>query len=82
MPSLHFTYALYKEHETTIVNGYKQITAKNGKYIINPGLDLQKMELRLSKFFEFWLPDWKGLVGKTPTSDQFSEHLNGGDIFM
>lgn len=82
MPSLHFTYALYKEHENTIIGGYKQISSKNGKYIINPSLDLPKMERRLKQFFEYWLPEWKGLVGVKPTSDQFSECLNGGDIFV
>lgn len=82
IPSLHFAYALYKEHEQTIVDGHKQVSSTVGNYIINPGLDLKKMEIRLKHFFEFWIPQWKGMVGQTPTSDEFSELLTSGDIFV
>lgn len=82
IPSLHFAYALYKEHEQTIVDGHKQVSSTVGNYIINPGLDLKKMEIRLKHFFEFWIPQWQGMVGQTPTSDEFSELLTSSDIFV
>lgn len=82
MPSLHFTYALFKEHEDSIVNGVKVgVDSKKGKYIINPGLDLKKMEIRLHSFFKYWTPHWNGLVGTIPSCEQFEELLLSSDIF-
>lgn len=82
MPSLHFTYALFKEHENSIVDGVKiNIDSKKGKYIINPSLDLKRMETRLHSFFKYWTPNWSGLVGVTPTSEEFEEMLVNSDIF-
>lgn len=82
MPSFHFTYALFKEYEDSIVDGYKQISCENGRYIVNPGLNLPQMEVRLKQFFEYWLPDWEGAVGVQPTPDEFEKYLTAGDIFM
>lgn len=82
MPSLHFAYALYKEHESTIKNGYKEVPSINGAFIINPGLDLKKMEKRLSDFFKYWIPDWSGIIGEKPTSEEFTGFLTEKDIFV
>lgn len=83
MPSLHFAYGLYKEHEKSIKNGYKLIkTANNGKYIINPGLDLLDMEKRLCLFFKYWTSNWSGIVGKAPTAEEFKSVLTESDIFL
>lgn len=83
MPSLHFTYALYKEHEHTIKNGYKVFESSlNGKYIINPGLNLPQMEMRLTKFFNYWKCNWKGIAGATPTPKEFEDMLTSTDIFL
>lgn len=82
MPSVHFTYALFKEHEDSIVDGVKtNVDYRKGKYIINPGLDLKRMEARLHGFFKYWIPDWNGLVGVTPSCEQFEEMLLNSDIF-
>lgn len=82
MPSFHFTYALFKEHENSIVNGVKtNINPKNGSYIVNPNNDLKQMELRLKSFFDYWAPEWKGVVGKCPTSEEFAQCLTGCDVF-
>lgn len=82
MPSLHFTYALFKEHENSIKNGIiTGIDSKKGSFIINPELDLQKMQIRLSNFFNYWKPDWQGLVGETPSGDRFKELLTKANIF-
>lgn len=82
MPSLHFTYALYKEHENTIYNGLKHVQAEKGSYIINPSLDLKKMEKRLCEFFNYWIPNWVGKAGETPSADVFLEYLTDMDIFV
>lgn len=80
--SLHLLYALYKAHKDTIVDGYKIISDPcNGKFILNPGLDLQLMEKRLNNFFKYWLPEWNGIVGETPTSKEFIEALTSAGIF-
>ncbi|KAF5304771.1 hypothetical protein FQA39_LY09548 [Lamprigera yunnana] len=83
MPSLHFTYALFKEYESTIVKGnVTNISSKNGTYLINPGLDLKNMENRLKNFVNYWMPDWNGMVGITPSEEDFKNLLNNGDIFI
>lgn len=82
MPSLHFTYALYKEHENSIINGIKTgVDPKKGTYIINPDLSLQKMQIRLSNFYNYWKPEWQGLVGETPSGENFKELLTKANIF-
>lgn len=76
MPSLQFTYALYKEHESTIKNGVKTgLDAKNGAYIIDPEQNLTNMQARLLKFLKYWTK-WDGLAGVAPTSSQFEEMLS------
>ncbi|KRT84740.1 Peptidase, partial [Oryctes borbonicus] len=82
MPSLHFTYALFKEHEDSIVDGVKVgVDCQKGNYIINPGLDLKRMEARLQNFFNYWTPNWNGLVGVKPSREEFEELLLNCDIF-
>lgn len=81
MPSLPFTYALFKEHKDTIVDGMKIITdPENGAYILNPDSDLKQMEVRMKSFFQYYWPEWKGYVGMKPTSEQFEELLTTSGI--
>ncbi|XP_025833469.1 separin [Agrilus planipennis] len=84
MPSFHFTYGLFKEHEDSIINGFKRnISCDKGTYVINPGLDLKKMEVRLTNYFKYWTPQWKtGIVGRAPSATEFEELLTSNDIFV
>lgn len=82
MPSLYLTYALFKEHESTILDGNKIIsTPEKGAFILNPDKDLKHMEVRMNSFIKYWKPDWKGLIGVSPTTEQFKELLTSSDIF-
>ncbi|XP_044746483.1 separin [Coccinella septempunctata] len=81
MSSLHLLYAMYKAHEDSIIGGYKIISSCNGNFILNPGLDLQLMEKRLKTFFDYWLPEWNGMAGKTPSSKEFLDALTATEIF-
>lgn len=81
MPSLKFTYALFKEHENTIEKGLKVgINYKNGGYIINPDSDLAGLQTRLHSFMNYWT-DWNGLVGTKPSETEFEDFLKTRDIF-
>lgn len=83
MPSLHIAYALFKEHESTIVDGAKVIAdSRKGAYLINPGQDLPVMEKRLDSFISYWCPEWKGLAGVTPSAQEFQDLLTACNIFM
>lgn len=83
MPSLHFSYALFKEYEDSIVDGWKiNSNPKNGSYVINPSLDLKEMEIRLCSFFKYWLPNWSGLIGAAPSEMEFRNMLSTSDIFV
>lgn len=80
MPSLKFTYALFKEHENTIEKGIKVgINYKNGGYIINPNSDLKSMQIRLHSFIKYWT-DWNGVAGTKPSEAEFEEMLTKRDI--
>lgn len=82
MPCLHFTYALFKEHQDSIVDGLKIIkNSLNGAYIINPDSDLKQMEVRMNNFFKYNWPEWNSLVGIKPTSEQFAQLLTNSEIF-
>lgn len=82
MPSLHLTYALFKEHEHSIVDGMKTgINSNNGKFILNPGLDLKMMETRIGSFYNYWKPNWEGIKGVTPSETDFERMLTSCDIF-
>ncbi|CAG9858525.1 unnamed protein product [Phyllotreta striolata] len=82
VPSLHFLYCLYKEHESDIIGGYRIINNyDNGSYVVNPGLDLKKMENRMMSFFNYWTPKWKGVVGVEPKKEEFLDFLTNSSIF-
>lgn len=83
-PSLHVAYALFKEHESTIVNGCKVIkrTSGMGTCIVNPAGNLAKMEKRMRLFIEYWLPDWKALYHEEPKEEVFEDALVSHDILM
>ncbi|XP_044743417.1 separin [Chrysoperla carnea] len=81
LPSIHYVYALYAEHKENIINGLvTNISPSKGAYVINPGKDLPEMELRMSKFFKYWTPDWQGNIGDIE-SDTYKQLLINSDIF-
>ncbi|XP_014476012.1 PREDICTED: separin [Dinoponera quadriceps] len=82
-PSLHIAYALFKEHENTIVDGCKIIQAKEdmGICIVNPSGNLHKMEKRLKLFINFWLPQWKSYYTE-PNEEMFEDALVNHDVLM
>lgn len=83
MPSLHFTYGLFKEHEKSIIDGFKVIKSSvDIKYIINPDLNLETMQKRLKTFLNYWMPNWSGLAGVKPTPEEFESNLTKSDVFV
>lgn len=83
-PSLHVAYALFKEHEDTIVDGCKVIKAREdmGICIVNPSGDLDKMEKRMKLFIDFWLSQWKSCYNIRPSEEMFEDALIDHDILM
>ncbi|KAG5897816.1 hypothetical protein JTB14_011816 [Gonioctena quinquepunctata] len=82
LPSLHFVYCLFKEHENDIVDGHKVITCYDkGAYIVNPDMDLRSMETRMMNFLNYWTPSWTGTSGYQPSKEEFFELLTSSDIF-
>ncbi|XP_076756318.1 extra spindle pole bodies like 1, separase [Xylocopa sonorina] len=83
-PSLHITYALFKEHENTMENGCKIIKVKNdmGMCIVNPSGDLPRMEKRMRLFIEYWLPRWRSCYNIEPQEELFEDALINRDILM
>ncbi|KAL6436522.1 hypothetical protein ACFW04_004774 [Cataglyphis niger] len=82
-PSLHVAYALFKEHEDTIIEGCKIIKAKEdmGICMVNPSGNLNKMEKRIKLFMDFWLPEWK-TYNTEPSEEIFEDALINHDILM
>lgn len=83
-PSLHIAYALFKEHEHTIVEGCKIIKAKDnmGICIVNPSGNLHKMEKRMKLFINFWLPQWRSCYNTEPSEEMFEDALVNHDVLM
>ncbi|XP_015599938.1 separin [Cephus cinctus] len=83
-PSFHISYALFKEHESSIIKGCKIIKSNNdvGSFIVNPSNNLPKMEQRMKLFIDYWLPGWKGLYGEKPDEETFENALVNHDILM
>lgn len=82
-PSLHVAYALFKEHEDTIIEGCKIIKATEdmGICMVNPSGNLNKMEKRIKLFMDFWLPEWK-TYNTEPSEEIFEDALINHDILM
>ncbi|XP_026674527.1 separin [Ceratina calcarata] len=83
-PSVHIAYALFKEHESTMENGFKVIKEKDnmGTWIINPSGNLDKMGERMSAFAKCWLPKWKMICDVKPNGDAFENALINRDILI
>ena len=83
-PSLHILYALYKQHKDTIKDGYKIIHKSEnlGTFIVNPSLDLTKMEVRMRAFIDYWLPKWEGVYGIKPDLELFKNALTKFQVLM
>ncbi|XP_050353492.1 uncharacterized protein LOC126775525 [Nymphalis io] len=80
--NIHFLYMLYKVHEDRIVDGYFKANADVGRYIINPEKNLERMELRMSSFVQYWCPSWSGHVGHAPPPERFVRDLADADVFL
>lgn len=83
-PCLHMAYAMFKEHENTIKEGFKivKLEQNGGTFIINPSDNLPKMEKRLKLFLNYWLPAWKGIYRRTPAAEEFSSALVDHNLLM
>ncbi|XP_023932178.1 separin-like [Lingula anatina] len=82
LPSLHllgaFLSSIESNKESVLNEG---IDPEKTYYILNPGNDLPHTQ----KHFEDWFEGektWRGVVGKTPTSDQYKEALTKPDLFI
>ncbi|XP_077295505.1 extra spindle pole bodies like 1, separase [Arctopsyche grandis] len=82
MECLSVTYALYKEHETNIKNGYFQLKPASGRFLINPGGDLLRMEKRMASFMDYWCPRWEGEKNTLTKSELYEKYLQDSDIFL
>lgn len=83
-PSFHVAYAMFKEHQDTIVKGCKIVknTKEFGTFIVNPARNLDKMEKRMKLFFDYWLPHWEGNYGTVPDKTIFENILVNKDVLM
>lgn len=83
LPSIRFTYALFKEYKSQIVDGLiTKTNSSNGAYVVNPSDNLEKMEKRLRLFYDYWLPNWRGIIGTETDSEQFKNLLTTSDVFV
>lgn len=46
-----------------------------GFYIVNPDKDLDDTEKKLVNFLEKRIPEWKGVVGQPPSTEEFAAAL-------
>ncbi|THK33172.1 separin isoform X1 [Diachasma alloeum] len=87
-PSLHVAYAMFKEHEESIVEGCKVmvINEESGMGIVNPSNNLPKMEKRLRIFMDYWLPKWRTIYNALPEEEglanAFVDALVNHEIMM
>ncbi|RVE40392.1 hypothetical protein evm_014958 [Chilo suppressalis] len=82
MENIHFTYYLYKMHETRIQDGYFTARAEVGRYVINPEKNLDRMERRMNSFVRYWCDKWEGHVGTAPDPAKFLTYLTDADVFL
>ena len=78
MPSLLVTSSHCKSYIDEVVNG---ISIDKCSYILNPKDDLKRTEDKFSDWFQSQ-PGWEGVVGKAPTSEQFSNAISQNDLFI
>ncbi|XP_043273474.1 separin [Venturia canescens] len=83
-PSFHIAYAMFKEHEDTIVKGCKIVKNNKelGTFIVNPARNLERLEKRMKLFINYWLPNWKGKYGMEPEENIFENILVNKDVLM
>uniref|UniRef100_A0A1A9V1T3 separase n=1 Tax=Glossina austeni TaxID=7395 RepID=A0A1A9V1T3_GLOAU len=66
--SFQSLWRLYYLHRKNMEHGYLKVSITDDK-------NLSKMELRMSTFFDYWLPHWKKIVARKPTNDEFFKDL-------
>nr|CAI5833493.1 unnamed protein product [Callosobruchus analis] len=79
VPSFRFAYNLYKAHKA---DKYFIVFYLKGSYIINPDKDLDNMEIRITTFLNYWLPNWTGISGRQPEPEEFLKNLTSADVFL
>ncbi|XP_061395336.1 uncharacterized protein LOC133330955 [Musca vetustissima] len=67
--SIQCLWRLYKYYKKDLRNGYLNVNITTGGCVINPDQNLNKMELRMRSFFEYWMPHWSMMVGQRPTQE-------------
>lgn len=71
---------LWEHHHTSFDNsGHVLASTKNCQGVVNPDKNLQSMEDRMKKFFNYWLPLWKVHYSSKP--EAFHEMLSQCDVF-
>ncbi|KAL9913380.1 separin-like [Glossina fuscipes] len=73
--SFQSLWRLYYYYRKNIEHGYVKVSITDGACLINPDKNLSKMELRMSTFFDYWLPHWKKIVARKPTNEEFFKDL-------
>lgn len=77
MPSLLLLY--YHLNRMTEING--EVKKNNVYYLLNPSGDLSASEDRFKPLFE-QQRNWKGIIGKSPTEDDFYQALLDNDLLV
>uniref|UniRef100_A0A1A9VZZ7 separase n=1 Tax=Glossina brevipalpis TaxID=37001 RepID=A0A1A9VZZ7_9MUSC len=80
--SLQSLWHLYYYYRKNIQQGYLKVNIKDGACLVNPENNLPKMELRMSTFFEYWLPNWRKILGREPTQEEFFEDLLSRNCYV
>ncbi|KYQ96791.1 hypothetical protein DLAC_04090 [Tieghemostelium lacteum] len=62
--------------------GYNQIRPQSAYYMLNPSANLKQTEEQFYPIFKDKFPLWKGIVGQTLVSQEYSEMLQSYDTFL
>lgn len=72
---------LWEGHNASIdINGHVLAPINNCQGIVNPDDNLNSMEERMKKFYNYWLPSWKVFYRNKP--EDYNEMLSQCDVFV
>ncbi|XP_066926093.1 separin-like [Clytia hemisphaerica] len=77
MPSILLTRTHCDSYKGLLEDG---LNTENSYYILNPRNDLKRTETMFQQYFID--AKWQGIVGRAPTSDEFSKALTQHDLFV
>lgn len=81
--SFETLWMLWNEHKGRIRDGYLRVDSEKGFCVINPGKDLQAMELRMKEFVDTSLADsFTHVIGEEPDVDVMMNALTNCDTFV